>query len=924
MEKNKPGNHIYKSCWSVVLVLILAYACHTSKVIISTNDFSTLELASFVEPDFPYITTSMDTRNMGHGLPDTNVVARGLAIQLGNGAYACFDTDLMRWAVAWTGDFMSLVLSAQVSYANFFKENKDELPKVLGTPAIATGLYAGWSIDSPYFQDPRPSSQEVEGWRWGPVPTTIGRWNGAYIHGNSVVLSYSIGSTDIVELPGSEISEGLTVFTRTFRMGKSDHRMYLNVAETTDGTEVKVTGNSGFIFHGERRDSVTAVSVQGGHGAVKISENRYISVELPHSTQKEEFTVVVWKGRTTDLVKFERIATGITKSLPDYEKGGPGYWRDDVITSVQPAPDTAAFVTDRIMLPVPNPWKRNVRIGDIGFFKNGDAAVSTYEGDVWIIEGLNKSQNKIKWRRFASGLFEPMSIEIVSDQIFVFGKDGILRLHDLNGDGEADYYENFCNLMQQSVGVREWAADMVADADGNFYIAKGGHVTQYGDLLPYLSGTKAEHPWRASTRHSGSILKISSDGRSIEVIATGLRVPYLGIHRGKGIVTASDQQGNFVPATPIYSVRKGDYFGVETTRHRKDIPEIPEPIVWMPHRIERSGISQTWIENGKMGPLNNQMIHFSFGRPGLFRVLLDSTSQSVQGGVELIYGDYPAPVMKGEVNPRDGQLYFTGFNNYASNSKGISALLRLRYTGLPSYQASGFQVGRQGIILSFDSQLEVESITPENFRIKRWNYLRTEQYGSGHYRIDGSPGEELLAVHSTYLSEDKRRILLAVAMEKAEQIEITYDITAPSGKIVKGSVWLTAKALSKLDLKGFPVSENDLELTSSEAIVEAKASSPASAERGKELFSQIGCSGCHSPFSKTMGMYGPPLGRIFGTVRQFEDGTSGRFDESYAIESILEPSKKVVKGYNSQMPSYLGILSESELESIVLYIKSLQ
>src|SRR5690606_12267407 len=110
----------------------------------------------------------------------------------------------------------------------------------------------------------------------------------------------------------------------------------------------------------------------------------------------------------------------------------------------------------------------------------------------------------------------------------------------------------------------------------------------------------------------------------------------------------------------------------------------------IPHRIDRSSASQAWIGESKMGPLNNQLLHFSFGAPGIFRVLLDSDSETSQGGVSFIRMNYPSPILKGETNPSDGQLYVVGFNNYASNSMGISSLIRMRYTGKPSYMVNGF------------------------------------------------------------------------------------------------------------------------------------------------------------------------------------------------------------------------------------------
>ncbi|ODS87349.1 MAG: hypothetical protein ABS46_00210 [Cytophagaceae bacterium SCN 52-12] len=178
----------------------------------------------------------------------------------------------------------------------------------------------------------------------------------------------------------------------------------------------------------------------------------------------------------------------------------------------------------------------------------------------------------------------------------------------------------------------------------------------------------------------------------------------------------------------------------------------------MSHNVDRSAISQVWITSDKMGPLNENLIHFSFGRPGLLRVLFDTTSQSIQGGISFIKGAYAAPTSKGAINPKDGQLYITGFNLWGSSSNGISALQRLRYTGLPSYRPNKFEVGTEGVVIRFDSPLNAETATdPKNFRVKRWNYLRTEEYGSGHYKLDGTPGQETLPVLASYISADKNR-----------------------------------------------------------------------------------------------------------------------------------------------------------------------
>ena len=63
---------------------------------------------------------------------------------------------------------------------------------------------------------------------------------------------------------------------------------------------------------------------------------------------------------------------------------------------------------------------------------------------------------------------------------------------------------------------------------------------------------------------------------------------------------------------------------------------------------------------------------------------------------------------------------------------------------------------------------------------------------------------------------------------------------------------------------------------------------------------------------------------MFGSVRQLNDGTSVRADAGYVRESLMEPNKKVVKGFQVAMGSYAGILSDVEIDSVIMFIKELK
>ena len=61
--------------------------------------------------------------------------------------------------------------------------------------------------------------------------------------------------------------------------------------------------------------------------------------------------------------------------------------------------------------------------------------------------GIDGSLGRVQWRRFASGLYEPLNLQIVNDTIPVLDRPGSVRLLDVNGDGEADRSETFSNLV---------------------------------------------------------------------------------------------------------------------------------------------------------------------------------------------------------------------------------------------------------------------------------------------------------------------------------------------------------------------------------------------------------------------------------------------------------------------------------------------
>jgi len=89
---------------------------------------------------------------------------------------------------------------------------------------------------------------------------------------------------------------------------------------------------------------------------------------------------------------------------------------------------------------------------------------------------------------------------------------------------------------------------------------------------------------------------------------------------------------------------------------------------------------------------------------------------------------------------------------------------------------------------------------------------------------------------------------------------------------------------------------------------------------GGQLFTSLGCVGCHRMDGTGQG---PSLQGIFGEQQAIEGGESVVVDENYIRNSILNPQAQIVAGYPPIMPSYEGQLSDDQLNQLVAYVKSL-
>ena len=87
-------------------------------------------------------------------------------------------------------------------------------------------------------------------------------------------------------------------------------------------------------------------------------------------------------------------------------------------------------------------------------------------------------------------------------------------------------------------------------------------------------------------------------------------IPPTSVNIRTGLVTASDQQGQYIPSTPLHIVRDRQFYGFLAPFQPKEKYPAPiaDPLTWIPHMVNASAISQTWLYGAKMGPLNDALM----------------------------------------------------------------------------------------------------------------------------------------------------------------------------------------------------------------------------------------------------------------------------------------------------------------------------
>ena len=672
-------------------------------------------------------------------------LVKGLSVRVGDhgeGAVA-YDTASGRLHAAWTGGFL------QLDPARF---GLIRPPKPAGPLQFYSKPGLGWSSGT-------------------------NRWLGFRVQGNRILIETEINGVRVVESPWAERVGNGVVFTRTLEIAPHDQPLRFRISLAGNGQSAAIHADEAHPEKSHYRNCWTndgvihLTTVQGPTGrfeSVEWPDGNLI--EAPESQKPTHWRIAHWQGSAADLPAFDGwdVADRPEPPVSALQKAGAARWLPELTTVGARGMDSDILAVDTLTMPYDNPWHALLFGSGVDIGTDGAVYVSTIHGDVWRVTGVDGSLRKLKWKRFATGLFQPLGLKVRGGEVFVLGRDRITRLKDENGDGEADVYESFFDGIATSPGGHDYVTSLEVDATGRFYF-----VDPVG------------------------VHRVAADGKSQETLATGFRNPNgLGVNPDGSIITVSPQQGNWTPSSVIEEIKTGGYYGYGGPRVTPERPLGYDPVLcWRPHAVDNSSGSQVWLPPGQWGPLGGHPLHLLWGRSTLMAVLRDTVGGTAQGAVISLPAKFLSGPNRGTFNPRDGAVYIAGSTGWQTSALKDGCLQRVRWTGRTAYLPVAWHAYSNGVSLTFSQPLRRETAEDVgSYAVKRWSYRYAAAYGSKDWSVENPDreGRDPVTVRSAHLQSDGRTVFLDLGeVSPVMQMEVKWNLDAADDRSMRSQMWMT-------------------------------------------------------------------------------------------------------------------------------------
>ncbi len=671
---------------------------------------------------------------------------RSIAVPLATNLHLAFDAQLLRTHTVWRGDSLNLYGPPYNGTSTRFVCDFTG-PRLWGNLQRSPWIFDAVAADAP-----------------GPFT----RFAGHSTAGGAPAFVYELfppgdAAVSVIESPRLERLGEHDVVVRRWEISPHSQRLRFN-AHDEAGDPVNLYGVAG--AHGLRTPAGVLVAVlrglPGGNFLPLVT-----STAVTEILNSERDGKGPWSALVTNVVAGRKVALRI--AIPPSEQPQTFEIASAVVADLNaatalakqlagpvkplPAPAKATNAAP-VFLPDPNftdtpggdefytvehfpvPKELKLTVAGMDFLPDGNLAIATLQGEVFIVEGATGDPKTAKWRRFARGLNEPGGLRVVGGAIYVMQKCELTRLRDADGDGVADVFE------------------CVSDAwgyTGNYHsFATGPLVDESGLLGALITGHRA----MTNVPAMGWCLKITphpdntgevpfTDLWRTDPFCSGLRVPN-GFGEFRGDLFMTDNQGHWVAANKLNHLQFTNYYGHPSAppssrrgaeaegefdfgwreKHFTGDPNFTPPAVWFPYAWVRSASGLATVGDFRFGPFGGQMLVGEFQNASVVRVALEKVNGQWQGAVLPFVKGFASGVNRLAYGP-DSRLYVGGlrFGHWTSIAPQPHSLDRVKFTGRVPFEFKTVAARTNGFELAFTQPVEAKLAgDAENWDATQYTY----------------------------------------------------------------------------------------------------------------------------------------------------------------------------------------------------------
>jgi azurin/glucose/arabinose dehydrogenase len=419
-----------------------------------------------------------------------------------------------------------------------------------------------------------------------------------------------------------------------------------------------------------------------------------------------------------------------------------------------------------VTIPIPDHVK--LEVGGMAALPDGRLAVSTRRGEVWMIGNpYLKESGHPTFKRFASGLHEPLGLLYRGKDFLITQRGEITKLVDTDGDGVADVYDSF-SKWPLSGNYHQYSYGPVQMPNGDMIITLN---------LDWVGKGASQSKWR------GWLLKVGQDG-SLTPYATGLRSPS-GFGSFQGDIFYTENQGDWVASGRMTHLEKGDFAGnpaglrwssepdSPVKLKPEDIPDTGEPLydvakrtpglkapaIWFPHTIV--GISTSDFKedltDGQFGPFTGQLFVGDQGHSNISRVAMEKINGVWQGAVFPFREGFMSGILRLEWG-LDGSLFVGQTSRgWSATGKEKYGVQRLVWTGKTPFEMQQIRSQPDGFEITFTSPIDKASaLDQDSYKLSSFSYKYHHSYGSPIINTSEVP------IQGVVVSEDGKKVRLVV------------------------------------------------------------------------------------------------------------------------------------------------------------------